>query len=112
MQPILRPLVVLHGDVGLRDQLRRTGQKRYQYREVEDWEALRAALQEEMPVAIVVVDPYRPDHATLATELRSLIWEFPTVTVFAAGEANSERKRERRRVGVWGHGARRARGVG
>ena len=73
MQPILRPLVVLHGDVGLRDQLRRTGQKRYQYREVEDWEALRAALQEEMPVAIVVVDPYRPDHATLATELRSLI---------------------------------------
>jgi AraC-like DNA-binding protein len=102
MQPILRPLIVLHGDAALREHLRQTSASRYRHREVSDWEELREALREEMPVAIAVVDPYRPDGRSLATELRSLIWDFPTVTVVAALEVRRDRIRDLRTLGEWG----------
>jgi len=102
MQPIQRPLVVLHDKAPLRENLRQAAAKRYEFAEVADWEELRETLQAEMPVAIAVVDPYRGDGKTLATELRTLIWDFPTVTVIAAMEVRRERIRDLRTLGEWG----------
>ena len=102
MQPILRPLIAMHGEAGLRENLRQAAVKRYEYREVADWEELREVLAAEMPVAIAVVDPYRGDGKTLASELRTLIWDFPTVTIISALEVKRDRIRDLRTLGEWG----------
>jgi AraC-like DNA-binding protein len=57
------------------------------------------------PAAIVVVDPYADsarDDPQLSSELRALLWEFPSATVLAALEIRPGRSRDLRVLGEWG----------
>jgi AraC-like DNA-binding protein len=105
MQAVARPLLVLHSDALFRERLRRLSNPRFQTQFVGDWDALRTALKEAPPAALVVVDPYTHSYgseAELASELRSLLWEFPTATVIAALEVKRNRVRDLRTLGEWG----------
>lgn len=105
MQPIARPLIVMHSDGVFKERVRRVGNQRYKTQFVEDWDGLRAALTESPPAALVIVDPYTRAYGTeaeLAPELRSILWEFPTATVIAALEVKRGRVRDLRTLGEWG----------
>lgn len=105
MQPIARPLIVMHADSLFRERVRRVGSQRFKMQFVDDWDALRVALQDSPPAALVVVDPYTRSYgseAELAPELRSILWEFPTATVIAAVEVKRGRARDLRTLGEWG----------
>jgi AraC-like DNA-binding protein len=105
MQPIARPLIVMHADPVFRERIRRVALQRFKLQFVEDWEALRTALRASPPAALVVVDPYVRAYGTgaeLASELRSLLWEFPPATVIAALEVTRGRIRDLRTLGEWG----------
>ncbi len=105
MQPIARPLIVMHSDSLFKERVRRVGSQRYKMQFVDDWDALRTALQDSPPAALVVVDPYTRSYgseAELAPELRSILWEFPTATVIAAVEVTRGRVRDLRTLGEWG----------
>jgi AraC-like DNA-binding protein len=105
MQPIARPLVVLHPDSLLKERIRRMGNPRLQIQFVESWEALRGVLNDSPPAALVVVDPYTRAYGSemeLAPELRSILWEFPSATVIAAMEIHRTRMRDLRTLGEWG----------
>lgn len=105
MQPIARPLIVLHSDPIFKERVRRVGNQRFKTQFVDDWDALRAALNESPPAALVVVDPYTRTYGTeaeLAPELRSILWEFPTATVISALEVKRGRVRDLRTLGEWG----------
>jgi AraC-like DNA-binding protein len=105
MQPVLRPLIVLHSDAVFKERLRRIGHQRFKSQFVSDWDELRSALKEAPPAALVVVDPYIHSYgneAELAPELRSMLWEYPTATVIAALEVKRHRVRDLRTLGEWG----------
>src|SRR5687768_1047842 len=105
MQPIARPLIVMHSDGVFKERIRRVGSQRFKTHFVDDWESLRAALHDSPPAALVVVDPYTRSYgseAELAAELRSILWEFPTATVIAALEVKRGRVRDLRTLGEWG----------
>jgi AraC-like DNA-binding protein len=105
MQPIARPLIVMHTDPVFKERVRRVGSQRFKTQFVEDWDALRTALTESPPAALVVVDPYTRTYGTeaeLAPELRSILWEFPTATVISALEVRRGRVRDLRTLGEWG----------
>ncbi|HEX5869870.1 MAG TPA: helix-turn-helix domain-containing protein [Longimicrobium sp.] len=105
MQPIARPLIVLHSDPVFKERVRRVGNQRFKTQFVDDWEGLRTALNESPPAALVVVDPYTRTYGTeaeLAPELRSILWEFPTATVISALEVRRGRVRDLRTLGEWG----------
>jgi AraC-like DNA-binding protein len=105
MQPIARPLIVLHPDSLLRERIRRIGSARLKVQFAESWEQLRAILNDSPPAALVVVDPYTRAYGSeveLAPELRSILWEFPAATVIAALEINRSRMRDLRTLGEWG----------
>jgi AraC-like DNA-binding protein len=105
MQTVARPLLVLHSDALFRERLRRIGNQRFQCQFVTDWDALREAVREAPPAALIVVDPYTHSYgaeAELAPELRSLLWEFPSATVIAALEVKRGRIRDLRTLGEWG----------
>ena len=105
MQPIARPLIVMHSDQLFKERVRRVGNQRYKTQFVDDWEGLRTGLNESPPAALVVVDPYTRTYGTeaeLSPELRSILWEFPTATVIAALEVRRGRVRDLRTLGEWG----------
>jgi AraC-like DNA-binding protein len=105
MQPIARPLIVLHSDGVFKERVRKVGTHRFKTQFVEDWDELRTALNESPPAALVVVDPYTRTYGTeteLAPELRSILWEFPTATVIAGLEVRRGRVRDLRTLGEWG----------
>lgn len=105
MQPIARPLIVLHSDSVFKERVRRVGNQRFKTNFVDDWDGLRATLTDSPPAALVVVDPYTRTYGTeaeLAPELRSILWEFPTATVIAALEVRRGRVRDLRTLGEWG----------
>ncbi|HEX6910045.1 MAG TPA: helix-turn-helix domain-containing protein [Longimicrobium sp.] len=105
MQPIARPLIVMHSDPVFKERVRRVGSQRFKTQFVDDWDALRTSLNESPPAALVVVDPYTRTYGTeaeLAPELRSILWEFPTATVIAALEVRRGRVRDLRTLGEWG----------
>jgi AraC-like DNA-binding protein len=105
MQPIARPLIVLHSDPVFKERVRRVGNQRFKTQFVDDWDGLRAALTDSPPAALVVVDPYTRTYGTeaeLAPELRSILWEFPTATVISALEVRRGRVRDLRTLGEWG----------
>ncbi|MBV9774615.1 MAG: AraC family transcriptional regulator [Gemmatimonadetes bacterium] len=56
------------------------------------------------PAALVVVDPYMemPTRRELSPKLRSLLWEFPSVTVLAAMTLKQDRFRDFHVLGEWG----------
>lgn len=102
MRSIARPLIVLHADTVFREQIRRAGGRRFEFRTVPAWEALRAQLRAAPPAALIVVDPYLGSDGELAPELRSLLWEFPSATVIAALDLRPARFRDLRTLGAWG----------
>lgn len=105
MQAIARPLFVLHPDALFRERLRRIGNQRFQIQFVNDWQQLRAALKDAPPAALVVVDPYTHTYGAeleLSSDLRSMLWEYPTATVIAALEVRRGRVRDLRTLGEWG----------
>src|SRR5687767_12093961 len=102
MRAILRPLLVLHSDAVFREQVRRAGGKRFEFRQVTDWEDLRARTSMAPPAALILVDPYVDGGGQLAAPLRSLLLEFPSATIVAALDLRPERYRDLRTLGAWG----------
>lgn len=81
------------------------GGKSYRCRFVTTWEALREAVADAPPAALVVVDPYEEsarDGRHLSPDLRALLWEFPSATVVAAMEIRPGRSHDLRTLGEWG----------
>lgn len=100
-----RPLLVLHTNSAFRDRVRRVGPRGFQCTFLSGWDALRRAVVESPPAAILIVDPYADsprDDPQLSSELRALLWEFPSATVLAALEIRPGRSRDLRTLGEWG----------
>jgi AraC-like DNA-binding protein len=105
MVPPPRPLLVLHSNGAFRERVRRLGGRGFQCTFLPSWERLREAVVDSPPAAILVVDPYADaggDDVQLSTELRTLLWEFPSATVLAALEIRPGRSRDLRTLGEWG----------
>ena len=105
MVPTPRPLIVMHSNGAFRERVRRVSGKTFQCSFLEDWEALRAAISDAPPAALLVVDPYVPgngDVMQLSPQLRALLWEFPSATVLAAMELRPGRSHDVRTLGEWG----------
>ena len=105
MPPPLRPLLVLHTNGAFRERVRRVGPHGFQCTFLTSWDELRRAVVDSPPAAILIVDPYadsRRDDPQLSSELRALLWEFPSATVLAALEIRSGRSRDLRTLGEWG----------
>jgi AraC-like DNA-binding protein len=102
MRPILRPLLVLHSNPVFREQVKRAGGRRFDYLPVSNWEDLRERARTAPPAALLLVDPYEGSGGELAAALRSLLLEFPSVTVVAALDLRPERYRDLRTLGAWG----------
>src|SRR5690606_26385634 len=100
MRSIARPLLLLHADATFREQVRRAGGRRFEFHGVPGWGELRSLLREAPPAALIVVDPYLGNNGELAPELRSLLWEFPSVTVIAALDLRPARFRDLRTLGA------------
>src|SRR5690606_3129848 len=98
MRQGLRPLLVLHPDARFRDQVRRAGGKRFEYVEVKDRNELRELVRTSPPAALIVVDPYE-SRDELASPLRALLLEFPSITVVAALDLHPDRYRDLRTLG-------------
>ena len=83
MQPIVRPLLLLHSSTALREALGEVPGHMYMFTEVADWSALRDGLSRAPLTAIAVVDPCDAE-GNAAEGLREITEEFPFVTVLAA----------------------------
>lgn len=105
MAPPPVPLLVLHSNGAFGEHLRRVSTRGFHCSFLAGWDALRRAIMQSPPAAIVVVDPYadsvRAD-PRLSLELRALLWEFPSATVLAALEIRPGRARDLRTLGEWG----------
>src|SRR5215207_1575827 len=105
MAQLPRLLIVMHPHGAFRERVRRVGGKGFRCSFLPDWDALRAAVSEAPPAALLIVDPYAtfsPDGPQLAPELRALLWEFPSATVVAAMELHPGRSHDLRTLGEWG----------
>lgn len=105
MAPPLRPLLVLHTNGAFRERVRRVGPRGFQCSFLTTWDDLRRAVVDSPPAAILIVDPYADssrDDPQLSSELRALLWEFPSATVLAALEIRPGRSRDLRTLGEWG----------
>lgn len=102
MQPIARPLMILHPDPVFRGQVRRIAGRGFEYREVPGWEELRERVRVAPPAALILVDPYVDGGGSLAGALRALLLEFPSATVVAALDLRPDRYRDLRTLGAWG----------
>ena len=105
MPPPPRPLLVLHTNGAFTERVRRVGPRGFQCTFLTSWDRLRQAVVDSPPAAIIIVDPYANSGAAdpqLSTELRTLLWEFPSATVLAALEIRPGRSRDLRTLGEWG----------
>lgn len=105
MAPPPRPVLVLHSNGAFRERVRRVGARGFQVTFVPDWTRLRQEVVSSPPAAILVVDPYLDSRAAdpqLSSELRALLWEFPSATVLAAMDIRPGRSRDLRTLGEWG----------
>jgi hypothetical protein len=103
MNPIPRPLLLLHPDAAFRERVRRAAGDRFDFQPVSSWEALREELQIAPPSTLSVVDPYwGMENGGLAGALRLLLAEFPSTTVLAALDLRPDRYRDLRTLGAWG----------
>lgn len=105
MQTVERPLLILHGNRTLREQLRAAARSGgYQLAYVEDWGDLHAEVRTTPASAMLVVDPHwgsGPDRA-LAPELASLLSDFPSLSVAAALPLGEGGGAELLTLGEWG----------
>lgn len=100
-----KPLLVMHSNGALREQLRRMETRGFRCAFPTSWSRMREAVAASPPAAILVVDPY--DGGTgksreLCADLRSLLLEFPSATVLAAMDTDPGRSRDLRTLGEWG----------
>src|SRR5215218_2429118 len=105
MVPSPRPLIVMHSNGAFKERVRRVSGKTFECIFLPDWEALRAAISDAPPAALLVVDPYAAGNggdAVLSPQLRALLWEFPSATVLAAMELRPGRSHDVRTLGEWG----------
>lgn len=104
MQPVVRPLFLLHESDGLRERLAGAHGPAFVLYRLAGWGALREALRRSPPTAVAVVDPFHggaaPDEP--AEELRRLLHDFPSVAVVAALEPSPERGEVLRTLLAWG----------
>lgn len=86
MQPVVRPLILLHSDPDLRERLDEIPGQIYRLTRVAGWSALRSALRRVPPIAVAVVDPFAGTgvEGRPAEELRELLSDLPDATVLAA----------------------------
>jgi AraC-like DNA-binding protein len=106
MQKVPRPLLVLHEDRVLREQLRSVAEgQRLHLQLLGSWDELLDAVRTAPASALVVVDPYRGKGRRaegLSIELSSLLNRFPSLTVSAALELRRGRAQDVLRLGQWG----------
>lgn len=105
MQKIPRPLLVLHSDRLLREQLRSVAASHgLRLRLIEDWDRLLEEVRTAPASSLVVVDPYTDARAgdPPSVELAALLNRFPSLTVTAALSAGPGRLEHVRRLGEWG----------
>lgn len=104
MKKIVRPLIILHGDLVFRERVRRAGGADFQLEFVPDWDVLREAVSAAPPAALVVVDPYAGSTRKegVSPKLGDLLRQFPSLTVLAALEAGPGAFDHVRQLGEWG----------
>jgi AraC-like DNA-binding protein len=104
MSVITRPLVVMHGDPRFQARIRQAAGREFRYSAAASWAELTTTLRATSPVSLVVVDPYHGSGArhTLASQLRPLVTDFPTMSVLAAVEIRLEVFADLRTLGEWG----------
>lgn len=104
MQPVIRPLWLLHTDEALRRSLALLPDQPYHLHSVDGWEQLRAALRQSPPSAIAVVDPFDPEGDTdgPCEELRDVLREFPSATLVAALCVTPEHSAVLATLSAWG----------
>lgn len=94
----------MHSNSAFKERVRRGSGKSFECIFLPDWEALRAAISDAPPSALLVVDPYAAGNGDLqlSPQLRALLWEFPSATVLAAMELRAGRSHDVRTLGEWG----------
>ncbi|MBW3627948.1 MAG: hypothetical protein KY464_01505, partial [Gemmatimonadetes bacterium] len=105
MRKVLRPLVVLHSDRVLREQLRAIARAQsLELRLAADWEVLLDEVRAAPTSAYLIVDPYAgvEDRSEPSIELGALLNRFPSLTVAAAMSVGRGRLDHVRRLGSWG----------
>lgn len=105
MQKVPRPLLVLHADRLLREQLRAVASaQRLELRLLENWEELLDEVRTAPASALIVVDPYTASETPgrISIELASLLNRFPSLTVSAALELQPGRLDDVLKLGQWG----------
>jgi AraC-like DNA-binding protein len=105
MQQVPRPLLVLHKDRALREQLREIAtEQRLHLSFVEDWGMLHEQVRSAPGSAVVVVDPFEgaPADGIAATEVSRLVQRFPSLTVAAAIPVGPGSETDIRRLGETG----------
>ncbi len=104
MKRIPSQLLLLHSDRLFTGRVRQASKGRYDLTEVDTWEGLRERVREAPPSALLVVDPYEGDVGStqLSPNLRSLLTEFPSITILAACEARRGSFEDLRQLGEWG----------
>lgn len=104
MKRIRRSLLILHPDAEFRERVRRAAGKDYEIDALTGWTKLRDAIRKASPAALVVVDPYVEKDGAIGPSpgLRSLIAEFPSVSIVAAMEVTPSRFDDLRTLGTWG----------
>ena len=101
MQPVVRPLFLLHTSERLRERLAVVEPGVFRLTPVAGWDELGAALRRAPGTAVSVVDPYDVG-GQLAAELRTLLDELPSATVLAACTVTPERADHLRTLLKWG----------
>lgn len=101
MQPVVRPLFLLHASTALRERLGRVQAGAFRLAVVAGWGELGDALRRAPGTAVSVVDPYDASGA-LSPELRALLGELPSSTIVAACEVAPERADDLRTLLRWG----------
>lgn len=103
MQPVVRPLYLLHDSTELAARLRQVEARAFRLVPVVDWDALSRELAGAPATAVTVVnpcDPVRP--SVLNDELRQLLRRFPGATVVAALPIDPSRADDLRTLLAWG----------
>ena len=85
MQPVVRPLYLMHPDTGLFQRLRTAESGLFRLTRVAGWTELAGELARAPGTAVSIVDPYDPTRpGELSGELAALLARFPAATVIAA----------------------------
>jgi AraC-like DNA-binding protein len=105
MQQVPRPLLVLHKDPALREQLQEIAlDQRLELAFVDDWGTLHEQVRSAPASALVVVDPFEgaPARGIAPAEVARLLQRFPSLTVAAAVPVRSGSEADIRRLGESG----------